>query len=181
MRANYKPNFKNRPPHKVWETGFYFVTARTLEGQHLLRPDKYKQILLDTIHEKTKKFNFPLTAYAILQNHYHLILNVKEPEKFAKLMGEINGASSKHINDADHVIDRKIWWNYFEKLLENEADFYKHLNYIHQNPIKHGISKKFEYDFSSYGSWVKKKGKEYLEDSFRKYPIVDFVAFNDEF
>jgi len=181
MRFNRKPNFTNRPPHKVWEIGFYFVTARTLDGQWFLQPDKYKQILLDTIKEKTKKFNSPLVAYVILNNHYHLILNIKEPGKFAKRIGEINGLSSKNINAADHVIDRKIWWNYFEKFLRDEADFYKHLNYIHQNPVKHGISDGIEYDFSSYGLWVKKKGKEFIDDSFRKYSIVDFLAFNDEF
>jgi len=181
MRFDRKPNLKNRPPHKIWEKGFYFVTVRTLDGQWFLKPDKYKQILLDTIKEKTKKFNYPLVAYVILHNHYHLILNVKEPGKFAKIIGEINGASSKNINEADHVIDRKIWWNYFEKYLRDEADFYKHLNYIHQNPVKHGIREKLEYDFSSYNSWVEKKGNEFMADSFERYPIVDFVAFNDEF
>jgi putative transposase len=181
MQPNYKPNFKNRPPHIHTEPGYYFITVRTVEGQWFLKPDNYKQILLDTIKAKIAKFDLSLVAYAILNNHYHLIINIPDTKLFSKFMAELNGASAKAINEADHVIDRKIWWNYFEKLLIAEADFYKHLNYIHQNPIKHNVSKKLEYKFSSYNAWLNKKGKEYLDDSFRKYPIIDFKTFNDEF
>ena len=180
MRPDRKPNFKNRPPHITNQAGYYFITSRTIEGQWFLRPDKYKKILLDIIIEKTKKFETKLIAYAILNNHYHLILNVRNPEIFVKLMREVNGASARSINLADSVIDRKIWWNYFESFIETEQDFFMHLNYIHQNPIKHGISKEFGYKFSSYNAWVRKKGKEYLDDCFRRYPVVDFVILNDE-
>lgn len=180
MKPKYKPNYKNRPPHIHTEPGYYFITVRTIDGQWFLKPDKYKQILFDTIKAKTAKFKFSLIAYVILNNHYHLILNVLESSKFSKFMAELNGASAKAINEADHVINRKIWWNYFEKLIGTKADFYRHLNYIHQNPIKHSASKELEYKFSSYNAWCKKRGKEYLDDSFRKYPVIDFKVFNDE-
>ena len=181
MRLNYKPNFKNRPPHIIKENGYFFLTSRTVDGQWYLQPDKYKDILLRIIKEKSVKFNFPLIAFVILYNHYHLIVNIKEAGVLSKFMNEINGASSREINKADHVIERKIWWNYFDKFLAGEKDFYIHLNYIHQNPIKHGVIKDLKYKFSSYRAWQKKRGKEFLEDCFRKYPIVDFVVFGDEF
>jgi len=226
----FKPNFKNRPPHYSPESGFYFITSRTVSGQWFLQPDKYKKILLNVIQEKTKKFACPLIAYVILNNHYHLILEIEQTKVWTprgsgdqtlvcdeqtevcsptglmesrlqsadkqakawtpgggsnktlpKLMREINGASARYINDADAVIKRKIWWNYFDKYLRDEEDFFKHLNYIHQNPIKHGFSDKMDIKFSSYRSWLRQRGKEYLDDCFREYPIVDFAALNDEF
>ena len=181
MNKKYKVNYKNRPPHKAIESGYYFITARTPKGEWFLRPDKYKKILLEIIKEKAKKFSFQLIAYAILQNHYHLIVHVKNPEDLKKFVTEVNGASSKKINDADCMIGRKFWWNYFESFIKNEADFFCHLNYIHQNPIKHKVSDCLSYKFSSYNSWEKIKGKDYLDDCFAKYPIVDFAVFNDDF
>lgn len=178
---NIKPNFQNRPKHLKQDDSVYFITGRTVDGQWFLRPEKYKQIFFDTLAEKTEKFSFDLLAYAILNNHYHLLLKVGDAETIKKFIGELNGASSKKINDADGVVGRKIWWNYYDHIIRNEADFYKHLNYIHQNPIKHGLSREFEYQFSSYNAWVKKKGREYLDDCFRRYPIIDFKSFNDEF
>ena len=181
MPLKRQPNFKNRPKHLKQNNSFYFFTVRTIEGQWYLRPDKYKKLLLNILKEKTKKFGFPLIAYAILNNHYHLIIKVTKTDQTAKYIGEINGASAHAINQADDVTGRKIWWNYYDHVIRDETDFFKHLNYLHQNPIKHGLSKTLTYPFSSYNIWVKKKGKEYLNDAFEKYPIVDFMTADDEF
>ncbi|MFA7253105.1 MAG: transposase [Patescibacteria group bacterium] len=181
MRPNYKPNFTNRPNHIQQDDSFYFLTVRTVNAQWFLQPDPYKQIVFDKIHEKIKKFGYQLIAFAILNNHYHLLVKIVDSKKIAKFMNELNGASAREINKADFVIDRKIWWNYLDHVIRDEADFFKHLNYIHQNPIKHGLTKELDYKFSSYSAWVRKKGVEYLNHSFEKYPVVDFKTFNDEF
>jgi len=181
MRKNYKPNFSNRPKHILQDDSIYFITVRTIGGMWFLQPNKYKQILLEKIKEKTDKFNFPLLAYVILNNHYHLMAKVEKAITLPKFIKELNGASSLAINTAENVVGRKIWWNYFDHIIRDEADFFKHLNYIHQNPIKHGLSKNFDFKFSSYNSWVKKKGLDYLNQSFEKYPIVDFMVNGDDY
>ena len=112
---------------------------------------------------------------------YHLILKITDANIIPKFIAELNGSSARAINQADDAIQRKIWWNYYDHVIRNEADFFKHLNYIHQNPIKHGLAKDFEYKFSSFESWVKKKGREYLDHAWEKYPIIDFKMANDEF
>lgn len=181
MRQNYKPIITNRPTHILQDDSFYFITVRTVDAQWFLQPESYKQILLDKIHEKASKFGYPLIAFVILNNHYHLILKVDDSSKLSKFISELNGSSSREINKADHVIDRKIWWNFYDHIIRDESDFFKHLNYIHQNPIKHELAKDFGYRFSSYNAWVEKKGVEYMDHSFEDYPIIDFVSFNDEF
>lgn len=181
MRSDYRPNYTNRPKHLNQDDSCYFLTVRTVDAQWLLQPDQYKQILFEIIQSKVDKFEVKLIAYVILHNHYHLLVKVDDAKIVSKFVREINGASAREINRADHVIDRKIWWNYYDHIIRGESDFFKHLNYIHQNPIKHGLTKEFDYKFSSYNAWVSKKGKEYLDHAFEKYPIVDFVTLNDEF
>lgn len=87
MRANYKPKFTNRPKHLKVDNSFYFFTIRAIEGQWFLKPDKYKQILLKVLKEKTKKFEYKLIAYAILNNHYHLILKIAGAKNIPKFIG----------------------------------------------------------------------------------------------
>ncbi len=71
--------------------------------------------------------------------------------------------------------DPPIWYQYMDHVIRDESDYYKHLNYIHQNPVKHGLIKRMsQYPWSSIHEWIKKKGKEFVLDSFRRYPIVDF-------
>jgi len=175
MRPNYKPKFTNRPKHFQQNNSFYFFTVRTINGQWFLQPDAYKQILLKILQEKAKKFKYSLISYVILNNHYHLILEITNAKTIPKFIGEINGASARAINIADSVIERKIWWNYYDHVIRDEADFFKHLNYLHQNPVKHGVTKNFSYPFSSFGAWVRKRGREYLDDALAKYPVVDFL------
>lgn len=181
MQSNLEPKFTNRPKHLILNNSYYFFTVRTIEGQWFLQPEQYKQILLDIIHQKSQLFNYSLIAYAILHNHYHLILEIPDASNIPKFFNQVNGASSRAINIADGNIHRKIWWNYFDHIIRDESDFYKHLNYIHQNPIKHTVSKGFDYQFSSYNAWLKKKGAEYLNESFEKFPIKDFITSGDEY
>lgn len=181
MHPNHKPNFTNRPKHLKQNDSFYFFTVRTIEAQWFLRPDKYKEILLLKIKEKTAKFNFTLIAYVICHNHYHLILKIADANLIPKFIAELNGASARAINQADEVIQRKVWWNYYDHIIRDEADFFKHLNYTHQNPVKHALTKDFDYKFSSYNSWLKQKGHDYMTHVLEKYPVIDFTISNDEF
>lgn len=68
-----------------------------------------------------------------------------------------------------------IWYQYCDHVIRNERDYFCHLNYIHQNPIKHGYLKKMNsYEFSSIHKFIREKGGEWIIDCFRKYPIIDF-------
>lgn len=178
---NYR---QKRPPHIYLDNQIYFITARCNRGIHFLRPDKYKQILVDCIFEQVKKFSYKLYGWVINQNHYYLLIKTKTGSDLPKFIGAINGKSSKLINDSDDVIGQKIWSNYFDKCIRTEEDFYKHLNYIHQNPIKHGLIPDMQalacFSYCSYKQYLKTKGKDWLGDCFSKYPIIDFVAFGDE-
>lgn len=100
-----------------------------------------------------------------------------EPEEYRRLKSAI---AKGRITDPEILIalvskDRPIWYQYIDRTLRNEKDFYMHLNYIHQNPVKHGLVKKMSgYKWSSIHEFIKQKGKEWVVDCFRKYPIIDF-------
>lgn len=71
--------------------------------------------------------------------------------------------------------DPPIWHQYMDHVIRSETDYYKHLNYTHQNPVKHGLAKRMtEYPWSSIHRWVEEWGKEFMIDCFRQYPIANF-------
>ena len=52
----------------------------------------------------------------------------------------------------------RVWqYRFWDHVIRNEDDFKRHFDYIHYNPVKHGIVGRPE-DFkqSSYSRWVKK-------------------------
>lgn len=70
------------------------------------------------------------------------------------------------------VLPEIPFWHYcYNHAIRNETDYFRHFNYITQNPIKHGIVKTlWDYEFSGIFNY----DKDYVIDCLRDYPIIDF-------
>ena len=164
----------HRPPHIYLDNQIYFLTVRCFRGQIYF---KGKENLIMYIIEKiTKEFKYSIYAWVILDNHFHLLFRVEK--EFKKFIQILNGRISFNVNKIDKVRGRKIIYNYWDHCIRDEADFYKHFNYIHNNPIKHKKVKNIEelnlYKYSSFNTWIKKKGREWINFSFSDYFILDY-------
>ena len=92
-----------------------------------------------------------------------------------KILNLIHGRTAFRLNQVDGKVGRKVFQNYWDYCIRNKKDFFKHFNYIHNNPIKHGYVNKMScYSLSSYNKWLKKKGRAWLIDILTRYPIIDF-------
>jgi putative transposase len=169
----------HRPPHIYLDKQFYFLTVRCFEGQPYFK--NKQNLVIKTIVKTIKQFNYGIYAWAILDNHFHLLIKVEK--EFKKFIQILNGRISFNINEFDKIRKRKVIYQYWDHCIRDEADFYKHFNYIHNNPIKHGIVKNIEelykYEYSSFNTWLKKKGREWILSSFEEYPILDFTVEGD--
>ena len=52
--------------------------------------------------------------------------------------------------------ERGIWQRrYWEHLIRNEADYRAHMDYVHINPVKHGLVKRvMDWPYSTFHRWV---------------------------
>jgi len=67
--------------------------------------------------------------------------------------------------------EKPIWWNYWDYCLRNEKEYLIRLNYLLNNPIKHGyVTNLNDYPFSSFHSYLKKIGRTCLIEQFRDNP-----------
>ena len=56
--------------------------------------------------------------------------------------------------------------------MRTEHDFWTRFNYIHYNPVKHGyVERPEDWEFSSYRSYLKEQGKEWLWKCLQGYPV----------
>ncbi len=172
MISKYK---KHIPFHLYIDKGIYFVTARTINGKEFFDNEVKINILVKKLNQAIKKYNAKMHAWVVLTNHYHVLFSLSRGNQLSLLIQYINGSSSYEINKLENKKGRKIWWNYWDKNIREETDFYKRINYIHHNPLKHkSINKIKEYKYSSYHHYLKKYGEEWLNDCFEQYPIIDF-------
>ncbi|MFA5022081.1 MAG: transposase [Patescibacteria group bacterium] len=170
----------HRPLHLYLpEPAYYFISSRTYGGLAYFRDELKKEILLKVIFEKIREFEFSLSGWVVLNNHYHLLLKAENGIDLAKLISQVNGKSSYLLNKIENRKGRKIWYQYWDKIVSDEKSFYCHLNYIHQNPIKHNLIKNLDelvgYQFCSYKDYLKKFGQDWLDDCFANYPIIDYI------
>jgi len=168
------------PPHLYVGDKIYFVSVKTIEGKKLFNSPKKKQILMNCINTGIRKYNLKLYAFVVLDNHYHLLFLSTQKLSLPQLLNYINGRSSFEINKIDNSKGRKVWYQYWDRCIRGEKDFWLRFNYIHNNPVKHGYVKIMkevkDYKFSSYNLWLKEKGQEWLDSCFDNYPIKDFTV-----
>lgn len=152
----------------------------TVYGQVLVKEktpwDKRQE---ERLNKELRKLKFANTEVDInvLAQFIARYKNQFKPEEYRRLKSAI---TEGRISDPEILIvllskDRPIWYQYIDHMIRNEEDYYRHLNYIHQNPIKHGLVKRMsKYKWSSIHEFIKEKGKEWVIDCFRNYPIIDF-------
>jgi len=135
------------------------------------------------IKQTLKKYGYSLYAWAILDNHYHIIFRSSSGKYIPDIIREIHSKSAIEINKIDERSGRKVWHQYWDYCIRNEDDYWKHFNYIHQNPVKHryieGLGNLEKYPFSSFGEWVRGKSRNWIYECFKKYPIKDFTREED--
>jgi len=159
---------KHQPVHLYVDNSWYFLTVKIYGSQHILDEDVKKQLLLEKLKYEFKSFGYELKAWVILDNHYHLEFKTDRGNILSKILNRVHGNISYTINKMDNQEKRKVFQNYWDSCIRSERDLWTRFNYIHHNPVKHGYSQRME-----------EYGKEWLDDCFQKYPIIDFTLEGD--
>jgi putative transposase len=116
-----------------------------------------KPILIDNIDlfwqslNKTKSsLHFEMIAWVILPDHFHLLITPDSctPSDILHRLKLSFGASYRERFGLAYgrVWQRRFW----DHIIRNEADLNRHIDYIHYNPVKHGLTKSpFDYQHTS--------------------------------
>jgi len=172
----------HRPPHVYLDNMRYFITAGTF-GKKCLWNNKAKlNRLAFLLCEISGRYNINLYAWVILPNHYHLLLKTSHGEDLVKFFRKLHSDSANYLNRLENTSSRRVWYQYWDRCIRNEKDFWVRFNYIHQNAVKHGLAEKMGcYEFSTYKKYLEKNGTEWMMNCFEQYPIIDFTTEKDNF
>src|SRR6478736_8517555 len=129
-----------------------FFTATILEWKHLLKPDKYKRIIIESLRFLVADKRVKVYSFVIMPNHLHLLWKMKEPHRREDVQRDFLKYTAQqirfdllknHPNVLAHfkveVKDRKyqIWErNPLSVYCYSQLVTEQKLNYIHNNPIQ---------------------------------------------
>jgi len=131
------------PVHRLSAKGTYFLTAGTYRKEHFFRGANRVQVLNRGLLTVAQEFGWNLEAWSVFSNHYHFVAHSPESGDDAKslsqMLGLLHEKSAKWINKLDKCEGRQVRHNFWETRLTYEKSYLARLNYVHQNPVKHGL------------------------------------------
>jgi len=110
------------------------------------------------------KFNISLHCYMLMPNHYHFILETPEAN-LAQVMHYINGSYTNYVNRRKQRSGRLFQGRYKAIAIDKDNNYLLELSrYVHLNPVRAKVvTKPEDYVFSSYKSYIEKKGEEIVD------------------
>ncbi len=141
------PNYR-----RAWhEGGTYFFTVNLLQrqGNDLLK--RHANLLRDVVSSVRHRHPFHIHGWVVLPEHLHCVIELPPSDAdFATRWRLIKMDFSKALPKTERLSpvrasrgERGIWQRRFwEHQIRDEADFRAHMDYVHFNPVKHGLVKR---------------------------------------
>lgn len=136
---------------RAWHAGgTYFFTINLFERKNNRLLVEYIDVLRQSISKVKQAHPFIIHAWVVLPDHMHCVIELPQGDAdFAIRLRLIKVNFSKALPKTEHRStvrikrgERGIWQRrYWEHLIKDEADYQAHMNYVHINPVKHGLVK----------------------------------------
>lgn len=172
--------YPHNPPHYFVSNAMYMITGAILHNQHLLNENKRKQLILETLFERSNLLGWNLEAWAVLNNHYHFVAQAPEnANSLSKLIRQVPSITAIRLNDWDNAPGRQVWCNYWDSCLTYEKSYLARLHYVHMNPVKHQlVDDPIDYQYCSF-KWFVEQGNNELKQQVFGQPIDRVKIFDD--
>ncbi|MDA9474116.1 transposase [Bradyrhizobium sp. CCBAU 65884] len=137
--TNYRRNFV--------PGGSFFFTVNLAERRLSLLTD-HVEILRAAFRETRRRHPFTIDAVVVLPDHLHAVWSLPEGDSdFATRWRLVKSAFSRGVERGERISssraargERGIWQRrYWEHAIRDEGDFVRHVDYVHINPVKHGL------------------------------------------
>jgi putative transposase len=146
--------------------GTYFFTLVTYQWRPILSSPETIEKLRSAFRYTLERMPFTIVASVILPDHMHFIWTLPPDSadystrwrlikshftRNWREKGMVSESASRRMKGEADVWQRRFW----EHIIRNEVDLSNHVEYIHYNPVKHGlVSAPQEWKYSSFMKYV---------------------------
>ena len=147
------------------EGGTFFFTVALLERRRTLLTERADE-LRAAFAEVKRRWPFRIEAIVVLPDHLHCIWTLPPGDadfsirwflikrQFLRGIARDERLSERRRAKGERGIWQRRFW---EHAIRDEADFARHVDYIHYNPIKHGlVARAVDWPHSSFHRFVAK-------------------------
>jgi putative transposase len=144
--------------------GTFFFTVTLADRRSCVLVERVV-LLREAIRVTRRERPFDIDAIVVLPDHLHAVMTLPPDDAdFPGRWRRIKGHFSNAILASSSKVDRRsngslaLWQRRFwEHTIRDEVDFARHVDYIHFNPVKHGLVKRV-------GDWPHSSFHRYVQD-----------------
>jgi len=171
--------YKHTPAHLYVDNQVYFFTGAIYHKKKLLVTDKSKEIFLKYLVHFNKKYGWKLLEWVVLDNHYHFLAEVVNSNDMPVMINSLHKTSAFHIKKWLNIQAEPFWYQYWDRCIRNDNDYYKTAAYIFYNPLKHGyVDDLRDYQYSSFHERLKRR-ELIFGGELKKYRSQILEGFNE--
>ncbi|MFP4381978.1 MAG: REP-associated tyrosine transposase [Candidatus Sumerlaeia bacterium] len=169
------------PSHLFVPEAAYIVTAGTHDKALFFNTNSKLDFLLRSLFDEAEHFRWQLQAWAVMANHYHFIAQAStNAETLSGFIGSLHSKTARWLNQQDKTPGRKVWFQYWDTCLTYEKSYLARLNYVHNNPAKHGLVENAEnYPWCSM-AWFSREAENGFRRKVSSFKI-DRLNVKDDF
>ena len=138
-----------KPTRLISPPRTYFVTFSTWQRNRLFVVESYARLFLMTIYGYRRTGKFQLHAFVLMPEHVHLLLTPADDVTLERAIQLVKGGYS-HAFGLEFGKRKEVWQRGFtDHRIRDAADFERHREYIHQNPVVARLAERAEYRYCS--------------------------------
>ncbi len=156
------PNYR-----RAWHPGgTYFFTVNLLQRQGNDLLTRHIDLLRQSVRAVSQRHPFAIHGWVVLPDHLHSVIELPANDAdfatrwrliksgFSKALPQLERRSPVRVKRGERGIWQRRYW---EHLIRDEADYRAHMDYVHINPVKHGlVNQVADWPFSTFHRLVKR-------------------------
>jgi putative transposase len=132
--------YEHAPSHLFLPNALYIVTAATYQKLRLFDTPAKRDFMVQKLFEEADRQEWRLEAWAVMANHYHFVARASsDPAALRAMIQALHSRSAIGLNAMNEEHRQRVWYQYWDSCITYERSYFARLNYVHTNPVKHGI------------------------------------------
>ncbi len=141
--------------------GTYFFTLTLVDRTSRVLTD-HVDALRAAFRETRSSRPFTIDAVVVLPEHLHIVMTLPEgdadyPSRWGLIKRRFTEAVAESVarhKDGEPALWQRRFW---EHTIRNEGDFERHVDYVHFNPVRHGlVGRVRDWKYSSFQGYVRR-------------------------
>ena len=116
----------------------YFITSNVLERKPWLTPPA-REIIIASLNWSRDRGRLWLLSYVVMDDHFHALFALRGGKDLSGVMHSLKRHTAVQINQLHGRTDELWQSGYHDHVIRDEPDLWRHVHYIHENPVRHNL------------------------------------------